>query len=107
MHEIAEIVRVAGPLGRMLLRSHGFATMTREILDAAAQLSAGRVVFCQEGGYSEYDVPFCGLAVLAELTGTKTGVHDPYFPADRRLAYDELQDHQAQAIEAAAAAASI
>jgi hypothetical protein len=46
-------------------------------------------------------VPFCVLAVLEELSGSPTGVEDPYFLRDRELAYDDLQDHQRRAIEAA------
>ncbi len=93
------------PLGRMMLRAQSFAKLARAVLDAAAQLCGGRVVLCQEGGYSEPYVPFCALAVLEELTGFRTEVEDPYFPPQRELAYDELQDHQRRAVDAAAAAA--
>ncbi len=85
------------PLGRMQLRASSFARLTREVLDVDS-----RVVCVHEGGYSEYYVPFCGLAVLEQLSGVRTGVEDPYFPADRELAYDELQEHQRRAIDAAA-----
>jgi acetoin utilization deacetylase AcuC-like enzyme len=84
------------PLGRMQLRAAGFALLAREVLDVC-----GRVVCCHEGGYSEYYVPFCVLAVLEELSGSPTGVGDPYFPPDREFAYDDLQEHQRSAIEAA------
>ena len=92
------------PLGRMMLRSHSFAKLTRAVLDAAGQLCGGRVVLCHEGGYSEPYVPFCALAVLEALTGSRTEVEDPYFPPQRELAYDGLQDHQRRAVDAAAAA---
>jgi acetoin utilization deacetylase AcuC-like enzyme len=85
------------PLGRMQLRASSFAKLTRTVLD----IGVG-VVCVHEGGYSEYYVPFCGLAVLEQLSGIRTGVEDPYFPAGRELAYDELQDHQRLAIDVAA-----
>jgi acetoin utilization deacetylase AcuC-like enzyme len=84
------------PLGRMQLRASGFAKLAREVLDVGVG-----VVCVHEGGYSEYYVPFCGLAVLEQLSGIRTGVEDPYFPPDRELAYDELQDHQRRAVDAA------
>ena len=83
------------PLGRMQLRAAGFAALAREVLDL------GPIVCCHEGGYSEYYVPFCVVAVLEELSGSRTAVGDPYFPPDRELAYDALQEHQRRAIEAA------
>jgi len=83
------------PLGRMQLRAAGFARLARAVLDVCP-----RVVCCHEGGYSEYYVPFCVVAVLEELSGVRTGVGDPYFPPDRELAYDELQEHQRRAIDA-------
>jgi acetoin utilization deacetylase AcuC-like enzyme len=92
------------PLGRMQLRASGFAKLTRELLDVAAEVSGGRVVCGHEGGYSEYYVPFCGLAVLEVLSGIATGVDDPYFPGERHLAYDDLQEHQRRAIDAASRA---
>jgi acetoin utilization deacetylase AcuC-like enzyme len=84
------------PLGRMQLRAGSFAHLARAVLDL------GRVVCCHEGGYSEYYVPFCVVAVLEELSGSRTEVGDPYFPPDRELAYDALQEHQRRAIAAAA-----
>lgn len=59
-------------------------------------------MFCHEGGYSEAYVPLCGLAVLEELTSARTGVADPYFPADRQIAGDELRPDQAAVIDEAA-----
>ncbi|MNG15215.1 Histone deacetylase-like amidohydrolase [compost metagenome] len=35
------------------------------------------MVFIHEGGYSEAYVPFCGLAVMEQLSGVHTGVVDP------------------------------
>jgi len=94
------------PLGRMNLTSHDFRALARLTLDAAERICRGRVLVCHEGGYSEAYVPFCGLAVLEELARLRTDVTDPYFPPERRLAYADLQPHQARVIEAAAAHAA-
>ncbi len=37
----------------------------------------GRLVMIHEGGYSEAYVPFCGLAIMEELSGRKSDVVDP------------------------------
>jgi hypothetical protein len=54
------------------------------------------------GGMAGVNVPVGAVAVIEELLGSRTGIEDPYFPPDRELAYDALQDHQRRAIEAAA-----
>jgi len=89
------------PIGRMNLRSHSYRRMTAMLRDAVERLAGGRLIACHEGGYSEAYVPFCGLAVIEELSGHRTAVEDPYFPATRVMAYDDLQDHQRDAIAAA------
>ncbi|WP_313571873.1 class II histone deacetylase [Pantoea piersonii] len=65
------------PLGRMLLHSESYRSMTSKIQLAARELCAGRLVMVHEGGYSEAYVPFCGLAVMEQLCGFKTAVTDP------------------------------
>ncbi len=37
----------------------------------------GRLVMIHEGGYSDAYVPFCGLAIMEELSGRKSDVVDP------------------------------
>jgi len=66
------------PLGRMLLHSNSYRWMTRQLLDLAAEVADGRLVMCHEGGYSTAVVPFCGLAVLEELSDITTDVVDPF-----------------------------
>jgi acetoin utilization deacetylase AcuC-like enzyme len=66
------------PLGRMLLHSNSYRWMTRQLLDIASETAGGRLVMCHEGGYSTAVVPFCGLAVLEELSGLSTDVIDPF-----------------------------
>ena len=39
----------------------------------ACTIAFFRLVLAHEGGYSEIYVPFCGVAVLEELTGIKSG----------------------------------
>jgi acetoin utilization deacetylase AcuC-like enzyme len=90
------------PLGRMLLRAESFRELTEAIMGAAHRLCDDRLLVCHEGGYSEAYVPFCGHAVLEQLSGTWTAVEDPYFAPGRVLLYDELQAHQAVVIQEAA-----
>ncbi|WP_145109252.1 class II histone deacetylase [Cereibacter sediminicola] len=63
------------PLGRMLASADTFRAMTRMMKETAADLCGGRLVLVHEGGYSEVHVPFCGHAVLEELSGS--GIHAP------------------------------
>lgn len=65
------------PLGRMLATADTFAQMTRMMMEMAAVYADGRLVMVHEGGYSEVYVPFCGHAVLEELTGTLIRAPDP------------------------------
>jgi acetoin utilization deacetylase AcuC-like enzyme len=44
---------------------------------AAQELCGGRLVLVHEGGYSEVYVPFCGHAVLEELSGSRIAAPDP------------------------------
>lgn len=65
------------PLGRMLASADTFRAMARLTLDAARDLCGGRVMMAHEGGYSEVYVPFCGHAVLEEMSGTAIRIADP------------------------------
>ncbi|WP_309666198.1 class II histone deacetylase [Tabrizicola sp.] len=65
------------PLGRMLATADTFRQMTRTVMAAADSLCAGRLVLVHEGGYSEVYVPFCGHAVLEELSGSTVRAVDP------------------------------
>lgn len=65
------------PLGRMLATAETFRLMTRAVMQAADRLCDGRVVMVHEGGYSEVHVPFCGHAVVQELSGSATTAPDP------------------------------
>ena len=52
--------------------------MTRLIMTAADDLCGGRLVLVHEGGYAEAVVPFCGVAVMEQLSGISTDVEDPF-----------------------------
>ena len=61
------------------------------------------IIATHEGGYSNAYVPFCGLAVIEEFAGIKTSVIDPYLEELMQMGGQELQPHQAAAVDAAAA----
>ncbi len=65
------------PLGRMLATADTFRALTCMVMQAAADLCSDRLVLVHEGGYSEVYVPFCGHAVLEELSGSDIRAPDP------------------------------
>lgn len=65
------------PLSRMLATVETFREMTRMMREAAEDLCEGRLTLVHEGGYSEVYVPFCGHAVLEELSGSAITAPDP------------------------------
>ncbi|WP_204112927.1 class II histone deacetylase [Shimia biformata] len=65
------------PLSRMFATAETFRTMTRQLMNAADRHCDGKLVLVHEGGYSEVYVPFCGHAVLEELSGSAMTAPDP------------------------------
>ena len=65
------------PLARMMCSAETYRCMTRQIMD----VTDGRLVAAHEGGYSEVYVPFCGHAMLEEMSGSSIHAPDPL--ADR------------------------
>lgn len=65
------------PLSRMMASVETFRLMTRQMMQAAASLCNDRLTLVHEGGYSEVYVPFCGHAVLQELSGSTITAPDP------------------------------
>ena len=63
--------------------------------------TGGRLVVIHEGGYSDFYVPFCGLAIVETLAGRRTAVEDPYLEDVRLMAGQECSGHQRAAIDAA------
>ena len=93
----------ADPLGRMMVTSDGYRRMTALLMQAADTLCGGKIVMTHEGGYSAHYVPYCGLAVLEQLSGVETGLADPFLPHFRDFGQQDLQPHQSAAVAAAAA----
>ena len=91
------------PLGRQMVSSDAYRSMTRMLLAAADELCGGRLMMTHEGGYSAMYVPYCGLAVLEEMAGIRTAVEDPWAPLMAQWGQQDLQPHQAQLIDKAAA----
>lgn len=89
------------PLGRMMLHSECYRGLMRLVLEVAADVCGGRVVLAHEGGYSAVYVPFCGLAIMEEMSGIRTAVVDPYLELAHTWGYQELQPHQAASIDRA------
>jgi len=61
-----------------MAHSETYRLMTRSLKSAANELCEGRLMMCHEGGYSPIYVPWCGLAVVEELSGIRTDAFDPY-----------------------------
>lgn len=89
------------PLGRMALISDGYREMTKKIMQAADDLCYGKLVFTHEGGYSEVYVPFCGLAVIEQLSHIKTDIVDTIGAEIAMGGGQELLPHQREAIDKA------
>ena len=87
------------PLGRMLATAETFRRMSRQLMDAADALCDGRLILVHEGGYSETYVPFCGHAVIEEMSGSSLHVPDPLAETLRqRQPGPEWQAHLTQHI---------
>jgi acetoin utilization deacetylase AcuC-like enzyme len=74
--------------------------LSRTILDLADELCGGKVMMNHEGGYSDFYVPLCGVAVIEELSGIVSGVRDPY-ARTAHVPNQLLMPHQRAAIDAA------
>ncbi len=61
------------PLSRMMCTAETYRLMTRRLME----LSNGKIVAVHEGGYSELYVPFCGHAMLEEMSGSSVVIDDP------------------------------
>lgn len=61
------------PLSRMMCSSETFRCMTKQLMD----ITNNRLVAAHEGGYSEMYVPFCGHAMLEQMSGSAKKAQDP------------------------------
>lgn len=92
------------PLARQLAHSDTFRHMTSLCMQAAAELCDGKLVMVHEGGYADFYVPFCGLAVMEQLSGIKTAVDDPCLAFIQKQQPDqEFQDLQMRRLDQLAA----
>jgi acetoin utilization deacetylase AcuC-like enzyme len=92
----------ADPLAQMMMTSDGYRRLTQTVLGVARDVCDGRMVACHEGGYSPAYVPYCGLAILEEMSGIRTGLKDPLLDSFAALGGQELQPHQEAVIREAA-----
>ncbi|HXL78675.1 MAG TPA: class II histone deacetylase [Candidatus Eisenbacteria bacterium] len=90
------------PLASMMMTSEGYRTLTRMVLAVARDVCGGRLVACHEGGYSPAYVPYCGLAIIEELAGIRTGLDDPLLGLLAGFGGQEIQPHQEVVVEQAA-----
>ncbi len=82
------------PLGRQMMTSEGYRTLTRKLMSFADKHCQSRIVMCHEGGYSAPTVPFFAHAVIETLAGVDTGLVDPFQEVFASLGGQELQPHQ-------------
>jgi acetoin utilization deacetylase AcuC-like enzyme len=87
------------PLARLSLHSDAYRALLRRLMAVAAEHSDGRLVLCHEGGYAPAYVPYCGLAIVEELSGARTGVDDPFLRRWQPFARDQLAAHERAAID--------
>jgi acetoin utilization deacetylase AcuC-like enzyme len=64
-------------LGRMCLTTEAYRFMTKTLMDVADRHCDGKLVILQEGGYSEIYGPYCTLAIVETLAGTRTYIEEP------------------------------
>ena len=89
------------PLGRQMITSEGYRSLTQKMMAVADEVCGGRLVLCHEGGYNAPTVPFFGLAVMEQLSGISTGVVDPFQELLGGLGGQALQPHQESVIRQA------
>jgi acetoin utilization deacetylase AcuC-like enzyme len=90
------------PLASMMMTSDGYRQLTRIMLAVAADVCEGRLVACHEGGYSPAYVPYCGLAIIEELAGVRTGLEDPLLGLLGGMGGQAIQPHQEAVVREAA-----
>jgi acetoin utilization deacetylase AcuC-like enzyme len=89
------------PLGRQMMTSQGYRTLTQMLINASEKLCNGRLVMCHEGGYNPSTVPYHGLAVMEALSGESSGIEDPFLAIHSGMGGQTLNAHQEAYIDAA------
>lgn len=97
----------ADPLGRMMLHSAAYRELTATLMAVADELCGGKIAMSHEGGYSASYVPYCGLAVMEQLSGIRTAIDDPFLSNFSAYPGHDLQPHQEAAIAAAREAVTL
>jgi acetoin utilization deacetylase AcuC-like enzyme len=87
------------PLGRMQMHSDAYRELTKIMKGVAERVCAGKLVVEHEGGYSSAYVPFCGLAIVEELSGLSSGVEDPMLGFIAAQGGNDLAPHEDDAIK--------
>ncbi len=93
---------VYDPLGRMMVTTTTYRKLTQIMLELADELTGGKLVLTHEGGYSAAYVPYCGLAVMEELSGIQTDIEDMFAQFADVCGGHQLYPHQNDVIEQAA-----
>lgn len=76
------------PLARMMCSPETYKQMTRQVME----VTDGKLVAAHEGGYSELYVPFCGHAMLEEMSGSDIVAEDPLHARIKGQQPDEHSD---------------
>ncbi len=93
------------PLGRMMVTSTAYRKMTRIMLELTDEMTGGKLILTHEGGYSAAYVPYCGLAVMEELSGITSSIEDPFAEIVDGSGGHQLYAHQDDVIKQAASLA--
>ena len=89
------------PVGRQMMTSEGFGSLTRKLMKAAHDLCEGKIIMTHEGGYSAAAVPFLAHKVIETMAGKDSGIVDPFQNIIGRMGQQELQPHQDNLIKEA------
>ena len=87
----------------MMVTASAYRRLATIMLDLADELTGGKLVLSHEGGYSAAYVPYCGLAVMEELSGSPTEIDDPFALYVDNAGGHQLYPHQDELIARAAA----
>jgi acetoin utilization deacetylase AcuC-like enzyme len=89
------------PIGRQMMTSEGFKSLTQKIKKCADEVCDGKILMTHEGGYSAATVPFFAHAVIETLADENMGIKDPFQRIIGNLGQQELQPHQDSLIKEA------
>ncbi len=82
------------PIGRQMMTSEGFRSLTKKLMLSAEEICNGKILMTHEGGYSAATVPFLAHAVIETLAQEDMGIKDPFQNIIGNLGQQELQPHQ-------------